>query len=90
MPDEDEQLRRIVEQDESAWHTVPVGGKRGKKKHAVQQGADTTETENSEPETNANLAVKAPEKQPEQQPQQGNSTSPYTHDLNTPICELTW
>lgn len=95
LPDEDEQLRRIMEQDESAWHTVPVGGKRGKKKQTPKTGADTTETEYSETDVKSNLAVKQPEHHADHAvklPENGES-QPKTHhrrDINDPICELTW
>jgi len=81
LPDEDEQMRRIMEQDESAWHTVPVGGKRGKKKQ-VEKGADATETEYSETDVKGSLAV--------QKPQDGKSRVPIRQDLSAPISELTW
>jgi len=80
LPDEDEQMRRIMEQDESAWHTVPVGGKRGKKKQVEKPGADTTETEYSETDTKGSLAV--------QRPQDGKSI--IRQDLSTPVSKLTW
>jgi hypothetical protein len=105
LPDEDEQLRRIMEQDESAWHTVPVGGKRGKKKQAAKPGADTTETEYSESDAKVNLAVKKPEekanlavKKPEDgkgnlavdKPKDARSKAHSQQDIGVEICDLTW
>jgi len=60
LPDEDEQLRRIMEQDESAWHTVPVGGRRSKKKQApMQHDADRIDKESGD--AKGDLAVQKPQ-----------------------------
>jgi hypothetical protein len=60
LPDEDEQLRRIMEQDESAWHTVPVGGRRSKKKQtSTQSDADRIDKESSD--AKGDLAVQKPQ-----------------------------
>lgn len=94
LPDEDEQLRRIMEQDESAWHTVPVGGKRGKKKQSATPGADTTETEYSEPEAKPNLAVKKSEdgkgKLVVEKANDVKSKGRTRQNIGSEICDLTW
>jgi len=66
LPDEDEQLRRIMEQDESAWHTVPVGGRRSKKKQtSTQHNGDRIDKESGD--AKGDLAVQKSQTGPAKQ-----------------------
>ncbi|KAF1989356.1 hypothetical protein K402DRAFT_418636 [Aulographum hederae CBS 113979] len=51
LPSEEEQMRRLMEQDDSSWTTVPKGRKGKKKANGINGDSDSKENTDPEPKT---------------------------------------